>query len=418
MNSRERITAVIEHKKTDRFPVDLGSTVQTGVHVTVVAKLRKALGLDDRPVRIVEPYGMLGEVDEELTDRLGIDTVAFWPPETVFGFPNENWKPWTMPDGTEVLVPEKFNTRIEPDGRIYQYPCGDQTVSPCAVMPKGGFYFDSTNRQQPIDESQLNVTDNLEDYQLLTDKQLEYYAKEADRLYHTNRALMALMYGTNFGDIGYLTAPWRKETPGIRSTEEFYMGLLTRQDYIQELFDGQCDVAIKNLESLFQAVGNKISVINVCANDLGTQSAPIIRCDMYDQLFKPFHKRINDWIHEKTSWKTFFHSCGAIKQLIPSIIEAGFDILNPIQWTAADMDRKSLKDEFGEKICLWGGGIDTQQTLPFGNPEEVYKETQECIRILGKGGGYIFNIVHCIQPNTPIENILVMFEAIKDSQSV
>ena len=134
--------------------------------------------------------------------------------------------------------------------------------------------------------------------------------------------------------------------------------------------------------------------------------------DAYRDLFKPFHKRVNDWIHKHTAWKTFIHSCGSVAVLIPDFIDAGFDILNPVQCSAHDMEAQSLKTRFGDRITFWGGGVDTQQTLPFGTPEQVRAEVRERIRIFGKGGGFVFNPIHNVQSGTPIENLLAMLKTI------
>jgi hypothetical protein len=415
MNSRQRVIAALAHQPADCVPVDLGSCVHTSISVEVIPRLREALGLSPRPVKVLDPYGMLGEVDEELIEALQLDVVGIWPPGTIFGFRNENWKPWNLPNGIQVLVGEKFNTCAKPDGRIYQYPGGDTTLAPSAVMPQGGFYFDSICRQKPIDENHLNVQDNLEDFQILSDADLDFYARETDRLYrNTDKAVMGQFPGVHFGDVGGLAAPWLKDPKGVRSTEEWYISLLTRQQYVLDVFAGQCDVAIKNLGLIHQAVGDKITVANICGNDFGNQKAPFIRRDIYRLLFQPFHRKLNDWIHTHTAWKTFLHTCGAIEPLLPDFIDSGFDILNPIQCSADGMDPLHLKTTYGRRICFWGGGVDTQKTLPFGTPDEVYNEVRGRLRIFNPGSGYIFNPTHCIQPGTPVKNILAMFQAVRD----
>jgi uroporphyrinogen-III decarboxylase len=137
----------------------------------------------------------------------------------------------------------------------------------------------------------------------------------------------------------------------------------------------------------------------------------------YRELFKPFHKRVNDLIHSRTRWKTFIHSCGSVFDLLPEFIEAGFDILNPVQCSAAKMDPRTLKKEFGRQIVFWGGGVDTQRTLAFGKPDEVYREVRERIEIFNEGGGFVFDAIHNIQGPTPLENIQALFRAIRDSAS-
>ena len=181
------------------------------MHVSSVYLLRQALGLDQpgTPVKVVEPYQMLGEIKEDLQDRLGVDVVGLGKDKTLFGFPNQNWKPWTTFDGTPVLVPGDFNTEPEENGDILMYPEGDKDALPSGRMPKGGFYFDTLIRQSPIDESRLRVEDNLEEFGPITVSDLEYLGRQADHIYrNSNKAVLANFGGTAFGDIALVPAPW------------------------------------------------------------------------------------------------------------------------------------------------------------------------------------------------------------------
>jgi uroporphyrinogen-III decarboxylase len=144
------------------------------------------------------------------------------------------------------------------------------------------------------------------------------------------------------------------------------------------------------------------------------QTAPLISPNAYRDLYQPFHKRLNDWTHQHTNWKTFIHSCGSVTALLDDFIDAGFDILNPVQCSATHMDPAELKAKFGDRITFWGGGVDTQRTLPFGAPDEVRREVRDRIRIFGPGGGFIFNAIHNIQAKTPVENLLALFDALKE----
>lgn len=415
MTSRERVRKVLNHEIPDRVPIDLGSTPVTGMAVSTVSKLRRALGLDregDR-VKVVEPYQMLGEIADDLREALGVDVVGLEGRKNLFGFENENWKPWELFDGTPVLVPEKFNTEPEPDGSILMYPEGDKSAPPSGRMPKDGFYFDSIIRQPPIDESKLRVEDNLEEFGPISDEELEYLRQRAEYLYrNTDLAIVGNFGGTSFGDIALVPAPWLKYPKGIRDVEEWYISLITRRGYIYEVFEGQCEIALRNLELIRQAVGDRVDVIFVTGTDFGTQNGPFLSPELYRELFKPFHKRVNDWVHTHTRWKTFIHSCGGVEPLIEDFIDAGFDILNPVQCSAAGMDPELLKQKYGDRLVFWGGGVDTQRTLPFGTPDEVRREVRERLEIFGRGGGYVFNPIHNVQANTPIENLLAMFETV------
>ena len=389
------------------------------MQVGSVYRLRQALGLDrpGTPVKVTEPYQMLGEIAPDLLDALGVDVTALPRPSTMFGFKNEDWKTWTTFDGTPVLVPGKFNTDPQPNGDILMYPEGDKTVPPCARMPKGGYYFDSIKRQDPIDDDRLNVEDNLEEYAPVSDDDLQYFAVEADRLHKaSDRAIVANFGGMAFGDIALVPAPWLKHPKGIRDVEEWYVSTLTRFDYVYEIFDRQCQIALTNLAKFYDAVGDRITVAFMTGTDFGTQNGPFISPAAYRKLFQPFHRRLNDWIHRHTPWKTFIHSCGSIMALMPDMVDAGFDIFNPVQCSAAGMDPKTLKERFGDKVTFWGGGIDTQRTLPFGTPDEIRDEVRRRVEIFARGGGFVFNTVHNVQCGVPTENLVALYEAVHQAR--
>ncbi len=417
LSSRERVRLSLNHQEPDRVPLDLGGSPVTGMHVSSVYLLRQALKLDPpgTPVKGVEPYQMLGEIKPDLMDALGVDVVGLSGPRTMFGFRNEGWKPWTLFDGTPVLVPEGFNTEPEPNGDILMYPEGDRTAPPSGRMPKGGFYFDAIIRQPPIDESRLNPEDNLEEFGLISDEDLEYFRQEAERLYRqTNRAILANFGGTAFGDIALVPAPWLKYPKGIRDVEEWYVSTVKRRDYVYRVFERQCEIGLANLARIHQVVGERVDAVFVTGTDFGTQRGPFISRQVYRDLYMPFHKAVNDWIHQHTNWKTFIHSCGSVAALIPDFIEAGFDILNPVQVSAADMDPQYLKARFGDHITFWGGGVDTQHLLPFGTPDQVRAQVRERIRVFGRGGGFVFNTIHNVQARVPAENLLALYEAVQE----
>lgn len=418
MNSRERVTLALNYKEPDRVPLDLGGSVVTCMHVSIVYKLRQALGLDapGTPVKVVEPYQMLGEIKPDLQAALGVDVATLRSPRTMFGFKNEGWKPWQMFDGTPVLVPAGFNTDPEPNGDIFMYPEGDKSVPPSGRMPKNGWYFDAIIRQGPIDDDNLNPEDNMEEFKPISDEDLAYYQAEVQRLSEeTDQAIFADFANTGFGDIALVPAPWLKHPRGIRDVAEWYMSTVARQDYIYQVFERQCEMGLANLARLYEVIGNRVTVALISATDFGMQSGPLVSPQTYRELFMPFHRRVNDWVHQHTPWKTFIHSCGSVMGLIEDFIEAGFDILNPVQCSAALMDPAELKRRFGERVTFWGGGVDTQHTLPTGSPEEVRAQVRERMKIFGPGGGFVFNTIHNVQPKTPIQNVLAMYETVRES---
>jgi hypothetical protein len=419
MRSRERLEAALRHIEPDRVPVDFGGTAVTGMHVLAITRLRRAVTGDQQyRVKVTDPYQMLGEIDEELLDRLGIDVVGLWPRKNMFGLENRGWKPFTMFDGTEVLVPEDFHVRKDERGDLLIYPQGDMTAPPSGRMPKGFYFFDAIVRQPPIVEEKLDPADNVEEFGVFSEGDLAWYKQRIDEVEGDGqRGVILIVPGAAFGDIALVPAPWMKYPKGIRDISEWYMATAARKDYVLEVFERQCEIALKNIESLIGVLGDRVQAVFITGTDFGTQSGLFISLNAYRELFKPFHVRVNRLVHEKSSWKTFIHSCGAVAKLIPDLIEAGFDILNPVQCSAVGMNARMLKREFGRDLVFWGGGVNTQQTMAFGTPEEVYREVRERIEIFGEGGGFVFNAVHNVQATTPVENIVAMFDAIRQSSN-
>jgi hypothetical protein len=416
MTSRERVETALAHREPDRVPLDLGGGPTTGMHVDSVYRLRQALGLDapGTPVKVAEPFQMLGEIAPDLMEALGVDVVGIGQPTNFFGFENTDWKPWTTFDGTPVLVPGAFTTEPTANGDILLYPEGDTSVPASGRMPKGGLYFDAIVRQGPLDEARLDPEDNVEDFTPISAAALDFAKQAAEQAAADGKATFANLVDTGFGDIAFVPGLKLKHPRGIRDMQEWYISLKLRPRYLYEVFERQCEIALRNLEAVHAALGEMITVMFVTGTDFGAQDRPFISPKMYRDLFKPFHVRINDWIHANTGWKSFMHSDGSMLQLLDDVVEAGFDVLNPLQASAAGMDPATLKATYGDRLTFWGGGIDTQRVLPFGTPEEVRTMVRERIRILGPGGGFVFNTIHNLQARIPVENILALYEAVSD----
>ncbi len=411
MTSRERILTALGHRQPDRLPIDFGSTAVTGMHVNIVAKLREHYGLEKRPVKVVEPYQMLGEVDEELKQIIGIDVEAVPPRNTLFGFPNENWRPWRTPWGQEVLVSEHFRTTTDANNDLLIYPQGDTAAPPSGRLPVGGYFFDTIVRQPPIDDARLDPRDNTEEFVPIADADLAHFEREVRRAAVTGRAVVATFGGTAFGDIALVPAPFLKHPRGIRDIEEWYVSTATRRDYVHAVFARQCDVALANLERIHKVVGDDVAAVFVCGTDFGTQTSAFCSVETFNELYAPYYKRVNAWIHKNTAWKSFKHSCGAVEMFLKPFIDCGFDILNPVQCSAAGMDPNHLKDTYGRHLTFWGGGVDTQGTLPFGKPADVREQVLRRCEVFGRDGGFVFNAVHNVQANVPIANVVAMIDA-------
>jgi len=418
MTSKERTLKALEHESPDRTPIDFGATPVTGIHVLAIERLREYFGFEKRPISVIEPYQMLGEIDAELMDALQIDIIGLNPKNNMFGIHNsgelKEFK--TFWDQT-VLVPKGFNTTLDDNGNLLIHPEGDLTVPASGKMPKASYFFDAVIRQEPIDELKLDPADNLEEFKPIEDGDLDYWREETERIEGTEKAVVANFGGTAFGDIALVPGLNLKRPKGIRDIAEWYMSVIMRPDYIHEIFSKQSDIALANLDKIHRVVGNKIDIAFLCGTDFGTQDSQFCGLDTLEEMYLPYYKKINDWIHENTNWKTFKHSCGAVEPFIDSFIEAGFDILNPVQINATGMDPRHLKDTYGDRITFWGGGVDTQKVLSFGTEKDVKNQVEENLRIFGENGGYVFNTVHNIQANVPPRNIIAMLETIKNVNS-
>ncbi len=412
MTSKERIRAAIEHRQPDQVPIDFGGSFITGIHCSVVENLRHHYGLEPRPVKVCEPYQMLGLVDDDLIDAMGIDTTPIFPNRTMFGFVNENWKPWRTPWGQDVLVSEHFEVDVNAGG-TYIYPKADRSSPPSGHMPSTGYFFDTIIRQQAIDEDNLILEDNLEEFGPMKPEEEAYWREQAELFRGSERAVMTHLNGTSLGDIALVPGPFMQAPKGVRDIAQWYMTVSTDPAFVMELFDRQVEIALGNLARLHAIAGDAIDVVVVCGTDFGTQESTFCSRLTFTEIWVPRYRAINDWIHANTSWKTFKHSCGAIESLLPDMIASGFDIINPVQCSAKGMEAKLLKERYGEQITFWGGGVNTQKTLPFGTPEEVRAEVLERCETFAPGGGFVFNTIHNVQARTPTANLVAVLEAIR-----
>jgi len=356
----------------------------------------------------------LGLVEEDVLKAIGGDVIGLNSSGTLLGYQNVNWKSWVLPGGTEVLMGGGFECSYGKDGTIYAYPNGNRNAPPSAKMPPKGFYFDNIIRQDDLSNHKYNAKlDYADQFGLFSDEDLEHYQRTSKQLFdETEFAIFGNFFLGGVGDIFHIPAAWLEHPKGVRDLEEWIITHITHPDYIKEFFDMQAEIELKNLKLYHQAVGDRLAAIAISGTDFGGQNCLLISPETYREFYKPYHTVFNKWIHENTKWKVFFHSCGSIVEIMDDLIESGVDIINPVQFSAANMDLKTLKDRFGKKIIFWGGGINTQKTLPFGSPNEIASETKKNVGILSKDGGYICSAVHNIQGPTPPENILAFFKAI------
>lgn len=414
MTSRECVRSALAHREPDRVPVDFGATTVTGMHALCVEKLRAHFGLEQRPVKVHVPYNMLGLIEDDLADAMGLDLAGVMPRNTLYGYPNENWKEFRTPWGQLVLISGHFQHTTDANGDLLTYPKGDVAAPPSGRMPQSSYFFDTIIRQGDLDDDHLNPADNLEEFAPLSEPDLAHFKTAVAGAVASGRAVVLAIGGTGFGDIALIPAPGLPSPKGIRDITEWYVSLVTRQDYVRTVFARQCEIALGRLQQLHAVVGDAIDIIYLCGTDFGTQTSRFCSVETFDGLWAPHYRRINDWIHTHTTWKTMKHTCGAVEPLLSRLIDVGFDIFNPVQCSAAGMEPHALKERYGDRLVFYGGGVNTQQTLPFGSPAEVRAEVLQRCRIFSRDGGYIFNTIHCVQANTPIENVVAMLDALRE----
>lgn len=420
MNSRERVIAALNHQQPDYVPMDLGGCGQTGMNASTLYKLRKAYGLEEHPIKIVEPLQLLGEVELDLVEKVKGDVVPLWNRTNLFGLRNDNLtKPWTMPDGTPTFMSADFEYDVDERGYTLVYPCGDRTVSPSLQMPKGGSFFDNIERSEYDEDNLTPIQDYMDSYPVKTEEDCVYWEQQIRHIYeNSDYAVFGVLGGMSIGDAAEVPGPFLKHPHGIRGVQDWLMAHLMYPEYVQEVFEIATESTLKNLELYRQAVGNKIQAIWLSGTDFGTQNGPMHSLETFRTLYKPYYKRINDWIHEHTTWKTWYHTCGAVASFMDDFIDMGMDIVNPVQLSAAGMDGKMLKEKYGDKITFWGGGIDTQHTLPSGTPKEVYDQVMERLKLFSPGGGFVFATIHNVVANVPPENLKAMYQAVNDFRGI
>lgn len=419
MTGKEKFQAALNHEEA---PVlfDLGGMVTTGIHCMVMEKLREFYGLEKRPIHVIEPSQLLGHVDADLAECLGVETEVVWGSRSCYGFKSEDkLKEWKTPWGQVVLVPEEFITSVDEKGDTLIYACADTNYPAAGRMPKEGVYFDNEDRAPEYDEDDYDINDNLEEFTLFSDEEIGWLKKEIANLNNPNNLITFFGPGTTGGgtclaDHSMIAGPMLRAPKGIRKLQDFYMATAADPETIQEIFEKETDIGIQNLKKIHDAIGDSIDVIHICGTDLGTQKSLFYSKSTIEEVWAPYWKKVNDWVHANTKWKTFKHCCGSIEPIIDILIDSGFDTLNPVQWTAENMDKNMLKEKYGDRIVFWGGGVDTQHLLPEGTPDQVYAQAKECLSIFSKKGGYVFNTIHNIVPGVPVENIDALVRAVRD----
>ena len=410
MTSRERIMSAIAHKEPDRIPRDLGATPSSGISAIGYNKLIRHLGMTNvEDAHIYDVVQQLAQPEMSVLDHFNIDVLDVG---RTFNEKKEDWKPFPLPDGSNSMVPKWFNWEVHNDGCIEVY----QNDISIARMPVGATYFDGTYIPYPEE-----IPETFEDLDVQMGRILwsamthspwdhakddNFWAelrKRAIALKESSDKALMIVCGCNLFEWGTF----------LRGIDNFLCDLLLDPEGVERMLDELMIRHLDTLDKVCKSVGDVCDIMRF-GDDLGMDSGPFMRPDIYRDLFFPKHKQLNEFVHKNSSMKTFLHSCGSLYPLMPSLIEAGYDVLNPIQITARDMQADKLKKDFGKDICFWGGGCDTRAILNRGTVQEVKDHVKKQADILAPGGGFVFNTVHNIMPDVPPENIVAMFETLDE----
>lgn len=408
MTSRERVLAAIHHTEPDRVPVDLGATPSSGISAIAYNNLTRHLGLDVGPAKVYDVVQQLAQPDDVVLDRFGVDVLDIG---RTFNATDDSWHDYSLLDGSTGRYPRWFQPRRNDSGAWIAYAPDGTAI---AQMPARGTFFDQTFF--PYLDGYPQTFDNLDEamgkvlWAALVHSPWDHArddgfwealrARALELRRNSDRALM-IVVGCNLFEWGTF----------LRRMDNFLMDLAAEPDNVARLLDALMARHLATLEKVCRCVGD---VADICrlGDDLGMDKGPFMSPNAYRRLFKPRHAALCEYVHRNSSMHTFLHSCGGIRPLIGDLIDAGFEILNPVQTVCAGMDPVELKREFGADVTFWGGGCDTRRILNTGTPDEVRRHVIERMEIFAPGGGFVFNTVHNILPDVPPENIVAMYDAV------
>jgi uroporphyrinogen decarboxylase len=377
MKSRERVRLALNHREPDRVPFDLGGSGLTTIHLAAYANLRRHLGLPAGQPEIMAMAEQLAVVDEDVAQRLDTDFRLVLP---------------GMPSGFRYVLRDEGNYEAYTD----EWGIGWR-------KPKdGGFYYDMY--QHPL--ASADSLSEFKDYAFpdpLDEGRFHSLRAQAEEAVAREKAVVLAGPCAGISEV----YSW------LRGYEGYYTDLALNQDYVAYMLDRMVEFKSAFWQRALEEVGDLVDVV-IEADDLAGQHQLLLSPKTYGKLIKPQHERLFLFIKAQAPVKVFFHSCGAVRPLIWDLIEAGIDILNPVQLSAKDMDPRELKREYGEDLVFWGGGVDTQQVLDKGTPGEVRADVRKNIEALSPGGGFVFATVHDIQADVPPENLMAMWEAWKE----
>jgi uroporphyrinogen decarboxylase len=405
--SRERVLMAVEHREPDRVPIDLGAHRSSGIMAIAYNKLKKHLGITSGDIYVYDFVQQLAIIEPEVLDRFGVDTVELG---RGFSLKPEDWRDWVLPDGTPCKIPSFINPiKVGNDWRIYH---DDGTL--IAIQKEGCLYFEQTcfpmmgsddqefrDLDTPMEKVMWSALRSPAALPSEDPAQMKAFVEGAKALRaSTDRAIVGL-FGGNLFEIGQF----------LFRNDNYFLMMAAEPQRVHRFLDRLVEMHLASLERYLGAVGPYIDIINF-GDDLGMQTGPQISPRMYREFFQPREKIMWQAAKKLANVKVMLHSCGGIYPLIPGLIEAGLDIVQPVQTTCADMEPEKLKREFGRDLCFWGGGCDTREVLPHGSPAQVAEDVRQRVSVFAPGGGFVFQQIHNVMADVPPENIVAMLDAV------
>ena len=401
MKSKERVISAINHEEPDRVPIDIGGMRSTSIHSVAYRQLRKHLDFEYNSVKLYDVWQQIGLIDDDILEYFGADVAPINRLAPSFGIKIKTWKRGRLADGSPALVPKGFSP-VKEEG---VYKIKDEEGRTIAKRSENSLYYDQAGVYHPLAkaDTKKEIRDQFE-WDGISQEESEFLRNQADKLIgETDYAIMA-EFGGSLYEMGQV----------LRGYKQWYLDLAGNKELVKYLLDILIENYLADLETFIEILGDTVDIVVFGGDDLGMQDGPQIPVGTYRDIFMPRHKKMWSYVHSKTDWKVFLHSCGSIYELLPHLIEAGVDIINPVHINAADMEPNKLKKEFSDELVFWGGGCDTQRVLPNGSVAEVKDEVKKNIEAFSTGGGFVFAPVHNIQPDVPPENIVAVYEAAKE----
>ncbi len=409
MTARERILTSIAHKEPDAIPIDLGSTPSSGISAIAYNRVKEHLGINGEPTKVYDVVQQLAEPSEAIIDRFDVAALDIG---RTFTTDPDDWYDITLADGSTAQYPAWFTPKLSEDGAWH---AANKNGLEIARMPEGATFFDQTHFPYidgyPDNYAKLGDAMDTVLWSAFVhspwDKAVEkdFWQKLRTRALElreqTDKALV-IVAGCNLFEWGTF----------LRRMDNFLMDIYLEPDQVERLLDALLEVHLETLGHVCEAVGDVADIIRF-GDDLGMDSGPFMAPELYRKLFYPRHKQLCEYVHSNSQMHTYLHSCGSISTVLPHLIDAGFEVINPVQTNVQHMDPAFLKKEFGKDVTFWGGGADTRYVLNRKSPEEVSEHVKQQVDILGKDGGFVFAAIHNIMPDVPPENVVAMFDTVK-----